>query len=140
RGALHSERNGSETEGMRFLQFWILPSQEDLENSVQQRQYTEADRRGRVLQIMGPVGEDGLDLAQDARVSVSRLTGGDHAHYAVAAGRGGYPYVLHGDLQLWPGGLSGGDAAQIPRPQGLPLAPAHDPGLGPVDVPRPIPP
>ena len=64
RGALHSERNGSKTEGLRFLQFWILPSQEGLENSVQQRQYTEADRRGRMLQIMGPAGEDGLDLAQ----------------------------------------------------------------------------
>src|SRR5919108_2158069 len=72
-GAEHSERNGSQTEPMRFLQFWILPSQEGLENSVQQRQYTLADRQGRLLQIMGPAGEDGLDLAQDARVVVAQL-------------------------------------------------------------------
>jgi len=34
RGALHAERNGSQADGMRFLQFWILPSQEGLENWV----------------------------------------------------------------------------------------------------------
>lgn len=135
RGALHSERNGSETEGMRFLQFWILPSQEGLENSVQQRQCTEADRRGRLLQIMGPVGEDGLDLAQDARVSVSRLTGGDHANYAIAAGRGGYLYVLDGDLQLGQEALAGGDAAKLAGPEDLVLTAAGDAELILIDVP-----
>ena len=75
-GALHSERNGSPAEPMRFIQFWILPSDPELESSVQQRQYTMEDRMGRLLQIMGPPGEDGLDLAQDARVWVARLPQG----------------------------------------------------------------
>ena len=35
RGDQHSERNGSETEPMRFIQFWILPSK-PLATSVQQ--------------------------------------------------------------------------------------------------------
>jgi hypothetical protein len=38
---------------------------------VQQRQYTQAGRTGRLLQIMGPAGEDGLDLPQDARVLIA---------------------------------------------------------------------
>jgi quercetin 2,3-dioxygenase len=134
-GALHSERNGSETEGMRFLQFWILPTQQRLENSVQQQQYTAADRRGRLLQIMGPVGEDGLDLAQDARVSVSRLTGGDHANYAIAAGRGGYLYVLDGDLQLGQEALSGGDAAKLAGAEDLVLTAADETELILIDLP-----
>ena len=33
-GMLHSERNGSATEPMRFLQFWILPDTPNLEPSV----------------------------------------------------------------------------------------------------------
>src|SRR5436190_986771 len=56
---------------MRFLQFWILPSQEGLDNSVQQRQYAQADRAGRLLQIMGPAGEDGLALARTTAVAAA---------------------------------------------------------------------
>ena len=121
RGALHSERNGSETEPMRFLQFWILPSQEGLDNSVQQRQYTAADRSGRLLQIMGPAGEDGLELAQDARVLVARLGAGDQVAHPLGEGRGGYLYVLGGELRFGRESLGGGDAAKLAGPEALEL-------------------
>jgi redox-sensitive bicupin YhaK (pirin superfamily) len=140
-GALHSERNGSATEGMRFLQFWILPSQEGLETSVQQRQYTAADRAGRLLQIMGPAGEDGLDLAQDARILVAQLGGGDRVHHPLREGRGGYLYVLDGDLQLGESKLAGGDAAKLAGPEDLELAGAGDAELILIEVPlrfRPV--
>ena len=39
RGDLHSEKNGSPDDPMRFIQFWILPSVRGLETRVQQRQY-----------------------------------------------------------------------------------------------------
>jgi redox-sensitive bicupin YhaK (pirin superfamily) len=120
-GALHSECNGSDTEGMRFLQFWLLPSQEGLQNSVQQRQYTQAERAGRLLQIMGPAGEAGLDLAQDARVLVARLGGGKAARHPLGEGRGGYLYVLDGELQLGNQTLGRGDAAKLAGPEDLEL-------------------
>jgi quercetin 2,3-dioxygenase len=72
RGDLHSEKNGSPDDGMRFIQFWILPSVRGLETRVQQRQYRLEDRTDRWLQIMGPTGTDGLDLAQDALALVAR--------------------------------------------------------------------
>ena len=74
RGDLHSEKNGSPDEAMRFIQFWILPSVPGAQTRVQQRQYRLEDRIDRWLQIMGPAGTDGLDLAQDARALVSHLT------------------------------------------------------------------
>jgi redox-sensitive bicupin YhaK (pirin superfamily) len=120
-GALHSERNGSETEGMRFLQFWILPSQEGLENSVQQRQYMAEDRSGRWLQIMGPAGQDGLDLAQDARVLVARLGAGDRLQHRLDQGRGGYLYVLAGEARLSEETLGAGDAAKLAGSEALEL-------------------
>ncbi len=135
RGARHSERNGSQTEGMRFLQFWILPSQAGLESTVQQRQYTEADRRGRLLQIMGPVGEDGLDLAQDARVLVARLTAGDRADHALGADRGGYLYVLDGELRLGDETLRRGDAAKLAGPEDLALTAVDDSELIFIEIP-----
>jgi quercetin 2,3-dioxygenase len=141
RGALHSEANGSATEPMRFIQFWILPSREGLENSVQQRQYTAADRAGRLLQIMGPAGEEGLDLAQDARVLVARLGAGDQARHALGEGRGGYLYVLDGELRLGDETLGTGDAAKLAGPEDLEPTGVGDAELILIEVPldfRPI--
>ena len=121
RGALHSERNGSQAEPMRFIQFWILPSQEGLENSVQQRQYTSADRAGRLQQIMGPAGEDGLDLAQDARALVARLADGQQVRHRLGEGRGGYLYVIEGGLRLGQESLGAGSAAKLTGPEELAL-------------------
>jgi quercetin 2,3-dioxygenase len=124
-GALHSERNASETEPMRFIQFWILPSDPDLPTRLQQHQYTTADRTDRWLQIMGPAGEDGLDLAQDARVLVSRLSSGRRLEHRVGPGRGGYAYVIDGAAHFDEHAVGAGGAATI--------AGAHDLAVTVVD-------
>ena len=134
-GAEHSERNGSETEGMRFIQFWLLPSDDGLESSVQQRQYTEADRTDRLLQIMGPAGEEGLDLAQDARVLVSRLLGGNAVSHAVAEGRGLYLYVIDGAVALGDDKLGTGGAAKVHGPGQLEVTAVDDSELILVEAP-----
>ena len=120
RGDLHSERNGSDTEPLRFIQFWILPSVEGLETSVQQQQFDVADRTDRWLQIMGPAGEYGLDLAQDARVLVSRMTAADLA-YSFGAGRGGYLYVIDGAVSAGDDDMASGDAMKIHGPEDIAL-------------------
>jgi redox-sensitive bicupin YhaK (pirin superfamily) len=135
RGALHSEANGSKTEGMRFIQFWILPSRDNLETSVQQAQYTIAERSGRLLQIMGPQAEGGLDLAQDARVLVARLAQGEQARHRLGEGRGGYLYVLDGELRLGDEALRSGDAAKLAGPEELELTGVDGAELILVDVP-----
>jgi redox-sensitive bicupin YhaK (pirin superfamily) len=112
-GDLHSEKNGSPDVPMRFIQFWILPSTPGLATTVQQRQYGMADRTDRWLQIMGPAGEDGLDLAQDARALVSHLTDAGRLEHVFGRGRGGYLYVIDGRLSLNGDALKTGDAAKI---------------------------
>jgi len=112
-GDLHSEKNGSTDEPMRFIQFWILPSTRGLETTVQQQQYTLEDRTDRWLQIMGPAGTDGLDLAQDARAMVSHLTDAGRLDHTFGPGRGGYLYVIDGRLSLNGDELKTGDAAKV---------------------------
>ena len=112
-GDLHSEKNGSADVPMRFIQFWILPSARGLQTRVQQRQYTVEDRTDRWLQIMGPAGTDGLDLAQDARALVSHLTDGGRLAHSFAAGRGGYLYVIDGRVALDGDRMRTGDAAKV---------------------------
>ncbi|MGH3441706.1 MAG: pirin family protein [Nitriliruptorales bacterium] len=135
RGALHSERNGSDEEPMRFIQFWILPSDEGLESSVQQRQYTREDRTDGWLQIMGPAGEDGLDLAQDARACVSRLSHGTTLTHDMADARGAYLYVFDGTVGLNDDKLATGDAAKSFGPESLDLTGTDPAELILVDVP-----
>ncbi len=134
RGDQHSERNGSDLEPMRFIQFWILPSVPGLESSVQQRQYGVADRADHWLQIMGPAGEDGLDLSQDARVFVSRLQSGGLS-YPIGQARGGYLYVIDGAVSTANDVLEAGDAIKIEGPEELDLRTSTVAELILVDVP-----
>ena len=113
RGDLHSEKNGSADMPMRFIQFWILPGARGLETRVQQQQFGIEDRTDRWLQIMGPAGTDGLDLAQNACALVARLTDASPLAHAFAKGRGGYLYVIDGRLALNGDSLRTGDAAKI---------------------------
>lgn len=112
-GDLHSEKNGSTEEPMRFIQFWFLPSTPGLATRVQQRQHSRSDRSDRWLQIMGPDGTDGLDVAQDARALVSHLTDAGRLQHTFGPGRGGYLYVIDGRLTLNGDALRTGDAAKI---------------------------
>jgi redox-sensitive bicupin YhaK (pirin superfamily) len=112
-GDLHSEKNGSPDEPMRFIQFWILPSARGLATAVQQRQHTLDERIDRWLQIMGPKGEDGLDLAQDARALVSHLSNAGRLEHTFSPGRGGYLYLIDGRMSLNGDELRTGDATKI---------------------------
>jgi redox-sensitive bicupin YhaK (pirin superfamily) len=135
RGDLHSEKNGSPDEAMRFIQFWILPSVRGLETRVQQRQYTLEDRTDRWLQIMGPAGTDGLDLAQDARALVAHLTERGKLEHTFGPGRGGYLYVIDGRLSLDGESLLTGDAAKVTGEIELELATDVGAELILIDVP-----
>ena len=134
-GDLHSEKNGSADEPMRFIQFWILPSVRGLETRVQQRQFTSDDRTDRWLQIMGPAGTDGLDLAQDARALVSRLTERGRLDHEFRPRRGGYLYVIDGLVTVEGDALRGGDALKIVGPAQLAISTDIGAELILIDVP-----
>jgi quercetin 2,3-dioxygenase len=121
-GDMHSEKNGSPDAPMRFIQFWILPSTRGLRTSVQQRQFAFDARTDRWLQIMGPAGTDGLDLAQDARALVAHLTDKGSLQHDFVPHRGGYMYVIDGRVALSGEPLRTGDAAKVIGPGQLSLS------------------
>ncbi|TMG31905.1 MAG: pirin family protein [Chloroflexi bacterium] len=112
-GAEHSEQNGSKSEPMEFLQLWILPDTPGLPPGLQQRQFTKAQRTDRLLKVIGPEAEDVIQVHQDAAVYVAALTAGAELSHDFGAGRGGYLYVIEGDLRLGSERLSTGDAVKI---------------------------
>jgi redox-sensitive bicupin YhaK (pirin superfamily) len=90
---------------------------------------------------MGPAGEDGLDLAQDGRVLVARLGAGDQVRHRLGEGRGGYLYVLEGELRLEDETLGASDAAKLAGPEELEMTGMEDAEFILIEVPlqfRPI--
>jgi redox-sensitive bicupin YhaK (pirin superfamily) len=134
-GAQHSERNGSDTEPMRFLQFWILPDEASLEPSIEQRQFTKQDRDGQLLRVIGG-DPPALSVHQDAAVYVASLTADDEVLHDVDEGRGAYLYLIAGALRLGDGDhLATGDAVKAFGAESLALHATADSELILIEVP-----
>ena len=136
-GALHSERNGSATEPMRFLQFWILPDTPSLPPSLEQRQFTRQDRSNRLLRVIGPEGGGVVKVHQDAAVFVAALDPHVGIEHAFAEERAGYVYVIEGIAQANHADvLKTGDALKIHGPERVHVEAEEQTELILIDVPR----
>jgi len=114
-GALHSECNGSETEAVEFIQMWIMPDTRGLPPSVEQRQHTVEDRHNRLLRILRPAGTEGdtgVTVHQDVSMYVARLDPRVEVEHVFGEGRGGYFYLIEGEIELNGERLTTGDAAK----------------------------
>jgi quercetin 2,3-dioxygenase len=112
-GAWHSEQNASQDQPMRFIQMWILPQEPDLPPEVEQKEFSIEDRTDRLLRVLSPEGGDAVSVHQDASAFVTRLTAGSEVSHAFETGRGGYLYVIEGDVDVNGERLATGDAAKI---------------------------
>jgi len=133
-GAWHSEQNASETEPMRFIQIWIIPSEQGLTPGVEQKVFTTGDRTDRLLKVISGDGGDAVLVHEDAHVFVSRLTAGRSVTYALPADRGVYLYVIEGDVAVNGERMETGAAAQVTDEAEIPIEAAADSELILVDV------
>ncbi len=133
-GAMHSERNASSTEPMRFVQIWIMPGEKGLAPGVEQKIFTTQDRTDTLLKVISGDGGNAVLVHEDAHVFVSRLTAGRSATQPIGEGRGVYLYVIEGDLSVNGERLTTGDAAQLSDEPQISLEAAEDTELIAVDV------
>jgi redox-sensitive bicupin YhaK (pirin superfamily) len=112
-GARHSEQNASQTEPMRFIQMWIMPSERGLEPGVEQKIFTTEDRTDVLLRVISGDGGDAVAVHQDAHVSVGRLHAGVEVAHPLGPGRGAYLYVIEGRILADDHHMETGAAAQI---------------------------
>ena len=139
-GALHSERNASATEPMRFIQIWILPDEGGLRPEVEQRVFNRDDRMNRLLEVIAPVGSPAVErgavsVHQDASVLVARLEPGTEVSHPIASGRGVYAYLIDGSATLDGEPVTTGDAARVTSQASLTIAARAASELILVDVP-----
>ena len=133
-GAWHSEQNASETEGMRFIQMWIMPNEQGLTPGVEQKVFTTEDRTDRLLKAISGDGGEAVLVHQDAHVFVSRLTTGNAVKHDLPPSRGVYLYVIEGDITVNGERMETGAAAQIRDELSIALEAAADSELILVDV------
>jgi len=122
-GVTHSEFNGSQTEGLHFLQMWILPHARGTKPRYEQKHFAEEERRGRLHLVVAPDGRDGaLTIGQDARLYVSVLGPGEHVEHALAPGRGAWLHVARGRVRAGGEVLGPGDGAALEGEPSIALA------------------
>lgn len=113
-GVTHSEFNPSRTEGLHFLQIWIVPAKQGLKPGYEQKAFPNADRQGKLRLVAAPDGRDGaLTIHQDASIYASLLAAGEVVEHALGKGRGAWVQVTRGVIDVLGEKLGAGDGAAI---------------------------
>jgi redox-sensitive bicupin YhaK (pirin superfamily) len=129
-GVTHSEYNGSRTEGVHFLQIWIIPETRGIAPGYQQKRFPDEERRGRLRLIASRDGAEGsLTIHQDARVYAGLLDEGTELTHAIAPGRRAWLQVARGKLTSGDLTLREGDGLAITDETSITLR-----GLGPAEI------
>ena len=113
-GVFHSEYNASKTDGVHFLQIWMLPGQRGIAPGYEQKRFDPATRRGALRLVASPDGADGsVTVHTDARLYAALLEDGERATHTLAPGRNAWVHVARGEVEVNGHRLSAGDAASL---------------------------
>jgi hypothetical protein len=126
-GVRHSEFNASDSELVHFLQIWILPERDGLEPSYEQKNFPDAEKRGRLRLIGSRDGRDSsVTIHQDVDLYAALLGGGERIRYALAEGRKGWVQLARGSASLNDRQLGPGDGVAIEGPVEIDVAATSD--------------
>ena len=113
-GVTHSEFNHSPDETAHLLQIWILPDRTGHAPGYEQKEFPEAEKRGRLRLVASKDGRDGsLTINQEVDVYAALLDGDEHIRHELAPGRQCWIQVARGALELNGEQLQEGDGASF---------------------------
>jgi hypothetical protein len=136
-GVMHSEYNPSKHVPVHLLQLWIFPRTRNLKPRWEQRQFSPAERGGKLLAVVsGEEGNGTLRIDQDAQIYVSALKAGEEVAHQSRAGRKAYLFVIEGGVVLNGTALARGDQARIADETELKVKATADAELILLDLPN----
>lgn len=113
-GIMHSEFNSSPTQLVHLLQIWILPNQQSLQPSYEQRTFPLEDRQGKLQLIAAKDGDGGaVTIHQDVNLYSAVLQKGDRVSHQLQPNRYGWLQVAGGEASLNGYALKAGDGVAI---------------------------
>ncbi len=134
-GVTHSEFNESKTEGVHFLQIWLMPKAQGMAPGYEQKTFSEAEKNGKLRVVASPDGRDGsVTIHADAVLYAGVFREGEAAELTLAQGTGparhGWVHVARGTVTVNGKVLGEGDGAALSdegnvRVEGKTSAPAE---------------
>ena len=119
-GISHSEFNYSRTDPVHFLQIWILPDQQGLQPSYEQRDFPLEEKRGKLRLIAAKDARDGaVTVHQDVDLFVTLLTSGEKVIHQLRPHRHAWVQVARGAVMLNGMALKAGDGAAVSEEEKL---------------------
>ncbi|MBW4471623.1 MAG: pirin family protein [Stenomitos rutilans HA7619-LM2] len=113
-GIAHSEFNPSHAEPLHLLQIWILPEQQGITPSYEQKEFPAETKRGQWRSLANREATEGAaKLHQDAALYATILEPGERLTYTLKADRHAWVQVVQGTVTLNGTVLDKGDAAAI---------------------------
>ena len=121
-GITHSETNASQSDPLRLLQIWIIPEEQRLVPSYEQKRYFTKEPEDGLRLVASRDGRDGsLEVHQDVSVLAARLEDGVSVSHAMEPGRHAWVQVARGAVRVNEDLLAEGDGAAISEEQQIML-------------------
>lgn len=135
RGVRHKTVNASQTDWAHVLRIWLPPAEGVAAPGVEQKRFTAADRRGRLLVVASSDARGGsLRIRQDAVIHSALLDPGHHVARALSPGRSAWIHVLWGEVTLGDLVLSAGDGAGVTGASAISLTARREASILLIDV------
>ena len=113
-GVTHSEFNASKTEPVHLYQIWMFPEKRGLKPAYDQKNFGEAEKRGRLRLIASPDGRDGsVKIRQDNELYATVLRKNESVKHELKPERHAYVQVARGSVTINGKSLAEGDGAAI---------------------------
>ncbi|HEX8764243.1 MAG TPA: pirin family protein [Candidatus Acidoferrum sp.] len=126
-GVTHSEFNASETEPVHLFQIWMFPERQGLKPAYGQKNFPEAEKRGKLRLLVSPDGRDGsVKIRQDNDLYATVLGTGESVKHELKPERHAYVQVARGSVALNGKRLEEGDGAAISDEKTLELTGEKD--------------
>lgn len=135
-GIVHAEYNGSETEGVKFLQLWFMPQERGLTPSFETKRYDQEQLNNALLPVVSAKGGERVaSIHQDMTIYLSRLEQGRELTFVQAEGRRVFLFVIEGKLLVNGHELGRRDTARIQDVSELEIAALDEAFFMVIDLP-----
>ena len=126
-GVAHSEFNASKTEPVHLYQIWMFPDKHGHKPAYDQKNFPDAEKRGKLRLMVSPDGRDGsVRIRQDNELYATLLSAGESVKHALKPERHAYVQVARGSVTLNGNTLEVGDGAEISAEKTLELTGVND--------------
>src|SRR3981189_3616206 len=126
-GVAHSEFNASKLQPVHLYQIWMLPEKQGLKPVYDQKNFGDAEKRGKLRLVASPDGREGsVKIRQNNELYATVLGKGDSVKHELKPDRHAYVQVARGSVKLNGKELAEGDGAAISAEKSVELTGVKD--------------